>query len=371
MSESADPLRRLAALTLGLGLAVMIGWLLSIGRGILMPIVIAVLSVYIIASASTAMGRLRATRWMPPVLRKLILLLAFIVLLAAFNGVVLVTVRDLVAQAPEYQANLEQIISRGMRMLGIEGDPDWQTIQAMTIGRIDMQQFLGGVAGSVGALAGFVVLIVVYAVFLSAEAAGFSHKISVALPDRLQAERALEVIRSINDRIGEYLAIKTLINVIIGAVSYVILWLFGVDHALFWALLIGVLNYIPYFGSLIAVAFPVMMSVVQFGSVQLTLALAVLLTAAQMFVGNFLEPRLIGRKVNMSPFVVVVSLSFWTAFWGVPGAVLAIPLTSMLAIILAAFDQTRPMAVLLAQDVSEFERSDNPALDPPPQRAAS
>jgi AI-2 transport protein TqsA len=107
------------------------------------------------------------------------------------------------------------------------------------------------------------------------------------------------------------------------------------------------------------------MSVVQFGSVQISLALAFLLTGAQMFVGNFLEPRLIGRKVNMSPFVVVVALSFWTAFWGIPGAVLAVPLTSMLAIILAAFDQTRPFAVLLAQDVSEFETRERIALEPP------
>jgi len=370
MSESADPLRRLTAVTLGLALALMIGWLLSIGRGLLMPIVIAVLAVYIITSASAAMEKFRATRWMPSLLRKLILLLAFALILIALNGVVIVTVRDLVAQAPEYQANLERMITRSMRILGIEGNPDWQTIQTVTIGRIDMQQFLGGIAGGVGALAGVVVLIVVYAVFLSAEAAGFSHKLSVALPEGMQAERTMEVIRSINDRIGEYLAIKTLINVIIGTISYGILWLFGVDHALFWALLIGVLNYIPYFGSLIAVMFPVLMSVVQFGSAQLSLALAVLLTTAQMFVGNYLEPRLIGRKVNMSPFVVVVALSFWTAFWGVPGAVLAVPLTSMLAIILAAFDQTRPFAVLLAQDVSEFERERHPALEPPPEGAA-
>lgn len=366
MSETADPLRRLMAVTLGLALALMIGWLLSIGRGLLMPIVIAVLAVYIITSASAAMAGFRPTQWMPSFLRKLILLLVFTLMLAAFNGVVIVTIRDLVAQAPEYQANLERMIAQGMRALGIEGNPDWQTIQAMTIGRIDMQQFLGGLAGSVGALAGIVVLVIVYAVFLFAEAAGFPRKLSVALPDRLQAERTMAVIRSINDRIGEYLAIKTLINVIIGTISYAILWAFGVDHALFWALLIGILNYIPYFGSLIAVAFPVLMATVQFGSVQMTVALAVLLTGAQMWVGNWLEPRMIGRKVNMSPFVVVVALSFWTTFWGIPGAVLAVPLTSMLAIILAAFEQTRPMAVLLAQDVSEFER---PPPLPEPDRS--
>lgn len=366
MSASADPSRRLLVVTLGLALALMIGWLLSIGRGLLMPIVVAILAVYIITSAAAAMAKFRATRWMPALLRKALLFLGFTLILVGFTGVVIVTVRDLVAQAPEYQANLERLVAGAMRMLGIEGNPDWHTIEEMTIGRVDMQQLLGGVAGSVGALAGIVVLIVVYAVFLVAEATGFPRKLAVALPDRMQAERTMDLIQSINNRIGEYLAIKTLINVIIGAVSYAILWAFGIDHALFWALLIGLLNYIPYFGSLIAVAFPVMLSVVQFGSLQLTLALAVLLTIAQMFVGNYLEPRLIGQRLNMSPFVVVVALSFWTAFWGIPGAVLAVPLTSMLAIILAAFDPTRPIAVLLAQDVSEFERAPRIALEAPP-----
>jgi len=372
MPESAQSPRRLMVLTLGLALALMIGWLLSIGRGLLMPIVIAILAVYIIAAASEAMAQYRATRWMPPLLRKAILFLGFTLILVGFNWVVVVTVRDLVARAPDYQVNLEGLVARGMETLGIEGNPDWRMIEEMTIGRIDMQVFLGGIAGQVGALAGILVLVVVYAVFLTAEAAGFPRKLAVALPERTQAQRTMEVMQSINERIGDYLAIKTLINVIIGSVSYAILWLFGVDHALFWALLIGVLNYIPYFGSLIAVAFPVMMSLVQFSSMQLTLALAALLIAAQMFVGNYLEPRLIGQKINMSPFVVVVALSFWTAFWGVPGAVLAVPLTSVLAIILAAFAPTRPIAVLLAQDVSEFERANRriAVQSPPPHRAA-
>jgi AI-2 transport protein TqsA len=370
MPDSAQSPRRLMVLTLGLALALMIGWLLSIGRGLLMPIVIAILAVYIITAASEAMARYRATRWMPAFLRKALLFLGFTVILVGFNWVVVVTIRDLVAKAPDYQVNLEGLVASGMQTLGIEGNPDWRMIEQMTIGRIDMQGFLGGVAGQVGALAGILILVVVYAVFLTAEAAGFPRKLAVALPERMQAQRTMEVIQSINMRIGDYLAIKTLINVIIGSVSYAILWLFGVDHALFWALLIGLLNYIPYFGSLIAVAFPVLMSIVQFGSMQLTLTLAVLLIAAQMFVGNYLEPRLIGQKINMSPFVVVVALSFWTAFWGVPGAVLAVPLTSVLAIILAAFAPTRPIAVLLAQDVSEFERPGHIALEPPPRRAA-
>ncbi|MBX8828025.1 AI-2E family transporter, partial [Ochrobactrum sp. SFR4] len=93
------------------------------------------------------------------------------------------------------------------------------------------------------------------------------------------------------------------------------LWLMDIEYALFWALTIGVLNYIPYVGSMLGVIFPVAFSIVQFGSIPTTLITGALLIAAQMWVGNALEPRMIGRKLNMSPFVVLVALSLFSALW--------------------------------------------------------
>jgi predicted PurR-regulated permease PerM len=114
---------------------------------------------------------------------------------------------------------------------------------------------------------------------------------------------------------------------------------------------IGLFNYIPYVGSIIGVALPVLLSLAQFGSLGTTAVLGALLIAAQTYVGNILEPRVIGRQLNLSPFVVLVALSVWTAIWGLPGAILAIPLTAMLAIICDAFGPTRFVAVLLADKV--------------------
>ncbi|MCC5976483.1 MAG: AI-2E family transporter [Salinarimonas sp.] len=363
--KARDPVRTLIILSLAILLAIMVGWLLVVGKDILLPIVIAVLSAYVMSNASRALGRWPVTRLLPSFVRRLLLLMGFIGVIFAFNGVVIVTVRDLVASAPGYQANLERLVTQVMAMFGTAGNPDWQAVRAVTIDRIDMTGLIGGLAGSVGALVGVLFMAVVYALFLTGEAGSFAHKISVALPGQGQADKTMSVIADINERIADYLAIKTLINIILASLSFVILWLFGVDYALFWALIIGILNYIPYFGSLLGVAFPVLLTVVQFGSLTMTLLIAGMLTAAQMWVGNFLEPRMIGRKVNLSPFVVLVALSFWYAFWGIPGAILAVPMTSMLAIIFAAFDQTRPLAVLLANDVSVFERREAPALAAP------
>jgi len=97
------------------------------------------------------------------------------------------------------------------------------------------------------------------------------------------------------------------------------------------------------------VMFPVILSVAQFGSIQTTLVLAGLLTAAQTYVGNVLEPRMIGHQLNLSPFVVLLALSVWTAIWGIPGAILAVPLTAVMVIVFGSFEQTRFLAILLAQ----------------------
>ena len=163
-----------------------------------------------------------------------------------------------------------------------------------------------------------------------------------------------------------YLAVKTLINVILGVISYAIMWAMDIDFALFWAVLIALFNYIPYVGSLLAVMLPVALSLAQFASVPTTLLLAALLTIAQVYTGNVMEPRMFSRQLNLSAFVILVALSLWTALWGLAGAILAVPLTSVMAIVFAAFPETRFIAVLLADHI-EMEAE----AAPPPRVAGS
>ena len=114
--------------------------------------------------------------------------------------------------------------------------------------------------------------------------------------------------------------------------------------------LIGVLNYIPYVGSMVGVAFPVLLTAAQYGSIDKIIIVLISLTASQMFMGGVVEPRLLGRSMNLSPFVVLISLTVWYALWGIGGAILAVPMTSVVVIILAEFQPTRPFAILLSQD---------------------
>ncbi len=72
------------------------------------------------------------------------------------------------------------------------------------------------------------------------------------------------------------------------------------------------------------------------------------LTVAQLFVAAVLEPRMMGRAFNLSPFAVLLALAFWSTLWGLPGAVLAVPMTASLVLVLAAFPATRPAAVMFS-----------------------
>ena len=109
-------------------------------------------------------------------------------------------------------------------------------------------------------------------------------------------------------------------------------------------------NYVPYIGSLAAVALVVLQILAQTGSLATTLVGLGLLVAAQVYVGNWLEPRWLSRSSNLGPFVVLLSLVVWGALWGMPGAILAVPLTSILMIVLASGPQTRAIAILMSRD---------------------
>jgi len=329
--------------------ATLMGFLLIIGKSLLLPIFVAVISVYVLTAASDWLGKQPVIGFLPNWARRLLVLLAFVFAIIALTGVIIATAGQLIEEIPKYQENLRLLATAVLEAFGRKAPTDWSVVWQNTIGRIDLQALATSTIGSLSTLSSVIFLVVIYAMFLMGERAGFARKIAIAFPGN-KGTQLQSIIASINTSIGDYLAIKTFINVILASISYVVMWLFGVDFALFWAILIGLLNYIPFIGSLLGVIFPVLLSVAQFGSAQTTILILSLLAAAQLLVGNGLEPRMIGKKVNMSPFVVLVSLSLWTSLWGVAGSILAIPLTSILAIVFSHFDGTRPFAVLLSDD---------------------
>ncbi len=122
------------------------------------------------------------------------------------------------------------------------------------------------------------------------------------------------------------------------------------EYAVLWGILTFFANFVPYIGSMFAVALPILMAYVQFDSLILPITLLIILTTGQMVVGYLIEPRMIGRKLGVSPLMILLSLAFWGLLWGVPGMVLSAPLIVTVKIVLENIEQTRPIAMMMSSD---------------------
>jgi AI-2 transport protein TqsA len=338
-------------LVYGVALALMIGYVLHVGRGIIVPVVASVLVVYVVLGLVRLFDRVPAVGpLVPGPLRYLASVLIIGVVLFSAISLLINNLNQVIALAPTYLESLLAVIQRGAEAVGIEEEPTWDTLRREVLGQMDIQGLIGSTVTWISSIVAVFALILVYAGFLLAEKANFTTKINRLSRDPQKVTRIRRVIADINDRIGKYLALKTFINIVLGVISYLIMAALGIEFAGFWAALIALLNYIPYLGSFLGVMFPVALSLLQFGDVTTTLVVLAALTTAQMFVGNFLEPYLMGSSLNLSPFVILVSLMVWSALWGVAGALLAVPITAIMVIIFSEFEGTRPIAILLSRD---------------------
>ncbi len=342
---------RFRNLVFGLAFAIMVGYVLRIGKPIFIPVMAGVISVYVLSTAATSLGRVPVIGSLIPLwLRHVVALLVFVLFCVVMVLLFAANIQQVIALAPRYQETLLAFVTEIATLLGVDDEPSWATIRNLVLGEIDLQKLVGTTVTSVSFLGGQVFVVFLYASFLMAERLHFSRKIVIAAGTQADAKRAMEVVGHINQRIGEYLTVKTLVNIMLGLISYIAMRVIGVDFAGFFAVTIGFLNYIPYVGSMVGVAFPVLLTAAQFGSIDTILIVLISLTASQIFIGGFVEPRMFGRSLNLSPFVVLVSLTFWYALWGLAGAILAVPMTAAAVIVFSAFQPTKPLAVLLSQD---------------------
>lgn len=339
---------QIRSITYALALAIMVGWLMWVGKPVLLPIIAALISVYVLSTAATWMERLPVVGRLPGWVRRSIVLIAFAAAVALLFFLVINNLAQVSTALVRYEANLDALATRFASLAGIGDEPTWENLRRVTFDQIDFGSWVAPALASLRGFGTFLFLTVLYAAFFMAERGVLARKLVRAVGDEESGERTLEFLGTINERIGSYLSVKTVVNVILGGISLAIMLVLGLEFALFWAVLIAFLNYIPYIGSMVGVIFPTLLSLAQFGTLGMAAITLALLTVAQVFVAAFLEPRMMGRAFNLSPFAVILALAFWSTLWGLPGAVLAVPMTASLVLVLAAFKATHPAAVMLS-----------------------
>ena len=340
---------RFQTLVYGTAIALMIGWVIFIGRVVFVPIMFSVFVVYVILGLARLIGKIPL---LGPLLPEGLISILSVLIIAIGLGVVVWTIlsnRDsVIAQAPRYQESLLVAVQKVAVFLRFEAEPTWTTLRRDVLAQVSLQRLIGSAISSVSSIFASFVVVALYACFLLVERRRLDAKISSIARSPQHAQRIKQVIADINSRVGAYLALKTFLGALVGALSYVIMRFAGLEFAGFWAVMIALLNYVPYIGSFLSILLPGLMGVAQYGDAGEAIQLMLSLAIVQFLIGNFLDPYIMGNSLNLSPFAILVSLAVWVALWGVPGAFLAVPITAMMTIIFSEFPGTRPIAVLLS-----------------------
>ena len=183
-------------------------------------------------------------------------------------------------------------------------------------------------------------------IFILAEMSSFPDKFARAFSD---SKDKMIHVNKVLGKIRHYLAIKTVASLFTGFIVSMSLYFIGVDFPFLWGMLAFLLNYIPNIGSIIAAIPPLILAFVKLGPAEV-LWTAITFTAANMIVGNFLEPKFMGKMLGLSTFVVFLSLIFWGWIFGSVGMFLSVPLTMTIKIALETNPSTQWIAIMLGPE---------------------
>jgi AI-2 transport protein TqsA len=262
----------------------------------------------------------------------LILVVAFLAVLVMF---LFVAVNDIVTTANEYSDSFKEMNQKVFNWL--KENEIYSTDSGKKITEELQQQMpaiIGQVTGTGAVLIANVVLIVFFVLFLLA---GRNSK-------RVQTG----LHKEIETAVRRYIVTKFVISGITGLMVWWILHIMGLHMAFVFGFLTFLLNFIPSIGSVIATLLPLPLAVAQFdGHLWPIIGVVAIPGGLQMAIGNALEPKLLGRGLELHPVTILLSLAFWGLLWGYMGMVLAVPITAIIRIILVHFETTRAIGNLL------------------------
>jgi AI-2 transport protein TqsA len=201
-----------------------------------------------------------------------------------------------------------------------------------------------------GRLQGFVTFVVITFVFtaLGLLEVEIARKNIETLSNKEAARAILQASTQIADKFQRYMPVRSAMSVLTGLVVWAFALIAGLELATAWGVIAFVLNYIPFIGPLVATVFPTLFALLQFGSWQLAVIVFVGLNVIQFLIGSYLEPRIAGAALSLSPFLVLFAVFFWAFLWGIPGAFIGVPIVIAALALCEQRESTRWIAALLS-----------------------
>ncbi len=216
--------------------------------------------------------------------------------------------------------------------------------------RIEFQEVIGWGLSTVQGLITDVSLVFLYVLFLLVDERFYDAKMRALFPDPARRHDLEATIARVVGEVSVYLWLMTLISLGVAFMTWIFCRAVGLDGAGFWGFLAFALNFVPTIGSITAVVLPALYGVFTLDDPVMLAVLIGGLAATQIIAGELVLPRLMGDRLNLSSFVIILTLVVWGAMWGPAGMFLAIPITVIVVMISARFETTRPIAIILSKD---------------------
>ena len=323
-------------------------FVLWLGSSIFIPLLVATFIWYLINAIATYYRKLlpgaEHSRWLSILFNAISKILAigtFCGLIYLFATRVRPMFSELLIVMPEIQSSLDSLWHYISTQLGFN-----LTIDTLP----SINSIITNIGSSVAKIATSMGMVLVYILFMFIEQSTFNKKFSALFPNKNQSKKMRYILTSIDENMKKYLFMKTLVSGITGIISYLWMYMLGLEFAGVWAFGIFILSYIPTIGAIVSCALPIVFSLVTSTSINEPILISMGLIGLQIIFGNILEPKLTGKTLNLSTLAILINLVFWGLLWGVAGMFFSVPLLVATFIITAQFDSTRWIAILLSAD---------------------
>jgi predicted PurR-regulated permease PerM len=340
---------RLVLYLVGVASVFLILWGIRGAASIINPILLAAVITITVLPVPSRLAKRGVPGWLSLVLT----ILLVVVILALVIGTVFFSVTKLSTELPTYLASGAQRASQDLSA------PDGSEV-SIEIGQVTTS--LGPVAQSL--LAGTINLLVQFGMALLIFIFMIAAALALPAPSRLGLDpnaAGVGRVSALTEDVRRYMSVLTLINGLVGLGDTILLLFLGVDYAVLWGVLAWFMGYIPSIGFWIALIPPVLLAYAQYG---LPTALVVFVAYVLINGGvqNIIQPKLMGDRLRISPVVVFVGLFVWGFVLGGIGAILAVPMTLLVLILMEYFEGTRPLAVLMRYTGEEKQGERQAAL---------
>jgi len=308
-------------------------------KSIITPFLLALFISIVCEQPISWLEKKKLPRW----LALIIVLIGLIFVFSGFAFLIGETVSSFSGNLSKYESTLTEISSSFIQFLNEKGMNIHQDQIFTIVQPAKILEFTASALNTLISMMGNTFLIFLIVLFTLTEFGSFAIKAKAVL---VGSDKSVSYFSTILQNIRHYLGIKTLICLLTGILVYLALLIIGVDYPLLWALIAALMNYIPNIGSIIA-ALPAVL----FALIQLGLGGAIWTLASFMVVnnvlGNFIEPKIMGRGLGLSTLVVFLSLLFWGFIFGTVGMFLSVPFTMTIKIILEQNEKTKWIALIL------------------------